>query len=185
DTRAHGRSGGELVGIGYSEQKDVRAVLAMLRQRYPDKKFVLVGSSMGSVACLYTARYQPLDVQGMVLDAPYATLADAVKGWWAFCGIRSLALLLGPVAGIGSRMAGINLAEVRPIDLMDNMNGTKILLLTGDRDPIATPINIESMSKKAGKNSSFHVFKECTHGQIRAKYAYEFRDLLDRFLVEL
>jgi pimeloyl-ACP methyl ester carboxylesterase len=185
DTRGHGRSGGKRVGIGFTEQADVTAVLGHLRTRFPAKKFVLVGSSMGSVASIYTALCRPEDVVGLVLDAPYPTLHEAVDGWWSFCGYPHLAPFLAPIAPIGSRMAGIPLRSVRPIDEVGKLQGLSVLLLTGTRDPIAKPERIHEMARRIGPTAKVHVFEDCTHGQIRAKYAHEFRFLLQDFIKSL
>lgn len=185
DTRAHGRSGGRKVGIGFTEQADVRAVIEHLRQHFPGKRFVLVGSSMGSVASIYACQDLPDDVAGLILDAPYSTLTEAVKGWWSFCGYPHLAPLLGPVAPIGARLAGLKLDQVRPIDTVSQLKGLPVLLLTGDRDPIATPERIHEMARRIGPTAQVHVFADCTHGQIRAKYAKEFRFMLQDFIASL
>lgn len=182
DTRAHGRSGGDKVGIGYSEQRDVAAVLAMVTNRFPGKRVVLVGSSMGSVACLYAAAAHPDLVEGLVLDAPYATLQEAVTGWWSFVGVSVISSLLRPVAPMGALIAGIPLKAVRPIDVAHHVGNRPLLLMTGDRDPIAPPARIREMASLAGPRASAHVFEGCTHGQIRAKYAAQFGEMLEQFL---
>lgn len=132
-----------------------------------------------SKASVYAIRWNDEDPKPK--PAPYSTLREAVDGWWSFCGYPQAAPFLAPVAPIGSKLAGLKLDEVRPIDVVAQLQGLPVLLLTGDRDPIATPERIQEMARRIGPTATVHIFPECTHGQIRAKYAAEFRSMLLNF----
>ena len=62
ETRGHGESEGNVIGLGYTEVNDVKAVVEYLRneERYQDVPIVLQGVSMGGAAAILCKIERPL-----------------------------------------------------------------------------------------------------------------------------
>lgn len=81
DFRSFGQSGGMFSSLGFYESNDVKAAVAFLRQhlcRTALRPLVIFGVSMGASAALKAAAEVSLGVDGLILDSPYAVLADVV-----------------------------------------------------------------------------------------------------------
>lgn len=73
DFRAHGRSEGSRITIGFDEAKDVRAMLGWASSLGGPVSYV--GFSMGAAAYLLSGR----EAHAAVLDSPYDTLSEAIR----------------------------------------------------------------------------------------------------------
>lgn len=79
DFRAHGRSAGDRITIGFEEARDVRASLAWARARWGEP-VSYVGFSMGAAAYLLSG----VEAHAAVIDSPYDTLSQAIAVRAAF-----------------------------------------------------------------------------------------------------
>lgn len=80
DLRAHGRSAGVASAIGYKEAMDVKAVYDYTRNRGA-QHVVLYGISLGAAAITKALHdYPSLKPEKVILEMPFGTLEDAVKG---------------------------------------------------------------------------------------------------------
>jgi pimeloyl-ACP methyl ester carboxylesterase len=91
DLRHHGASGGDASTFGFLEKDDVRAAVALARQRAPEKPVVLWGVSLGAASAALAAAEDPA-VSGLVCDSSYRSLRDTVRHhvrlfrgfrWWS------------------------------------------------------------------------------------------------------
>jgi uncharacterized protein len=185
DTRAQGRSGGKLCGFGYTERLDIEAAIDFVQETRPNAKIVLVGSSMGGVAVLLAANERHQVVSAVIADGPYATLEQAVTGWWSFVGNRAVGIALAPVAPIGERLAKVPFRKVRPIDSVSNLKSIPTLLFVGDRDPIFGISEAKQYCEKLGNSARYVVFEDCTHGQGRLRYSNRFLDQMLQLCAQL
>ncbi len=79
DFRAHGNSEGEICTIGANEAKDVKAVWDFVKAK-DEKNIVLWGISLGAATTLKAVHDFQLQPQKIILEMPFGTLTDAVKG---------------------------------------------------------------------------------------------------------
>ena len=76
---AHGDSTGEHYELGLDAREDVRASVAWLRRQYPQRPLLISAFSLGAAAALFAAEMNAQQVDGYLLDAPYSSLARAVR----------------------------------------------------------------------------------------------------------
>lgn len=79
DFRAHGGSQGNTCTIGYDEAEDVKLVYDHLVSE-GEKNIVLFGASLGAATITKAIRDYKLSPRGLILDMPFASLTDAVRG---------------------------------------------------------------------------------------------------------
>ena len=80
DFRGAGQSGGFFSSIGYYESEDVKAAIAFARVAVPQpvgRPLIVFGVSMGAAAAL-KAVSEGAVVDGLILDSPYASLAQII-----------------------------------------------------------------------------------------------------------
>lgn len=75
--RAHGASEGEINDFGYGARLDVERAVAFAKARYPRARTFVLGVSLGAAAALFAAPALGDEVQGYLLESPYASLEIA------------------------------------------------------------------------------------------------------------
>lgn len=140
DLRAHGKSGGRTSTFGALENRDIGAAIAFVRAREPQAKVVLIGSSMGAVACAMAAGSGQAVVDALVLDCAYSRLWVATLGWWRFLGGRILQALMSPTLIVGPLVTGINPFRMDVASALKNAGPIPALFLHGGADTLAPPV---------------------------------------------
>ncbi len=81
DQRAHGRSGGLLITFGIRERWDLMEWIKYAETRFPGKKILLEGLSMGASTVLMAAgeRELPKSVVGIICDCGYTSPRDIIR----------------------------------------------------------------------------------------------------------
>lgn len=83
DFRAHGNSEGHTCSIGFKEAEEVKLAYDHVHSR-GSQQVILWGMSMGAAAILKAVPEYDLKPDKLILEAPFATLTDAVKSrMWA------------------------------------------------------------------------------------------------------
>ena len=133
DFQAHGESIGKKITLGFRESRDSQAAVEFVKQRFPGKPIGVIGVSMGAAAAALAN--PPLDVQALVLEIMYPTIADATKD--------RIEIRLGPhsrwlspilTLQIPLRL-GFSSDELRPIVQVEKITTPKLFLAgTKDRD---------------------------------------------------
>lgn len=182
DFRAHGKSKGGICTFGFREKEDVLAAVAWVRERVPDAKIVLIGSSMGSVASAFAFAERPDQIHGLVLDSAYNRLSDAVLGWWKFLGGWPLAALLSPTVFMGIPFLRLNPFNVRVCDALGKLKGKPVLVMHGDCDSLADPKKVPNNLEALGPGAECVWFEGCGHSEGRWEQPEKYRDNLLGFL---
>ena len=131
DFRAHGESPGEHITFGHGEALDAHAALRVLRETFRCPRVAAIGDSLGGAAALLGPG--PLPVEGLVLEAVYATIEEAVAdriemrlGRWG--------RMLEPLLTLQLRWRfRIDPAQLRPIDRI-GAYGHPVLVIAGVED---------------------------------------------------
>lgn len=77
DLRAHGRSGGDFIGMGVLDSRDLLVWLDDLVRSHPEAQIVLHGTSMGGATVLMTgALDMPPNVKAIISDSAYTSVWD-------------------------------------------------------------------------------------------------------------
>ncbi|MFY7963337.1 MAG: alpha/beta hydrolase [Chitinophagaceae bacterium] len=79
DFRAHSNSDGNTCTIGFDESKDVKAANDFIIKK-GEKNIVLYGVSLGAATILKAVEDDYVHPQKIILEMPFGTLQDAVKG---------------------------------------------------------------------------------------------------------
>ncbi len=106
DQRAHSRSGGQAMTFGIRERWDVMEWIKYAEGRFPGKRIILEGLSMGSSTVLMAAgeRELPASVAGIICDCGYTSPRDiirtVIKSWHLPVGLcYPMVRLAGKVLG--------------------------------------------------------------------------------------
>lgn len=131
DAQAHGESPGKQITFGHLEAFDAAAAVAFVRRDFAGEPVVYLGVSQGGAAALLGP--SPLPVDGLILEAVYPTLREAVENRVAIR-LGPLARLLAPLLllQVGPRL-GVDPDEIAPIEGIRRIHAP-LLLIAGERD---------------------------------------------------
>ncbi len=80
DCRAHGRSGGKWIGMGWLDKDDIRAWCSMIASRDSEARIVLFGVSMGAAAVMMASGTElPGNVIAAIEDCGYTSAWDIFR----------------------------------------------------------------------------------------------------------
>lgn len=165
DFRRHGGSGGKRCTIGWDERHDVAAAVGVAKERYPNAKLVLWGSSMGGAASAFAVAHEGASPDTLILDSVYGRLADSNRGWWlTFVGKFWTPFLL-PVSFFARMLTGHDPKRVDVRQALTQIQ-TPTLLLHGSHDLIA-PLTVAEANAAAAPNGKLVVFEGVQHSQPR------------------
>ncbi len=110
DFRAHGNSSGNICTIGYYEASDVKATYDFVAAK-GDKNIILWGVSLGAATIMKAmADYPEIKPSKIILQMPFASLEDAVKGRLRIMGLpaQPLSTMLTFWGGVEQGFWGFN-----------------------------------------------------------------------------
>lgn len=183
DFRAHGSSGGKKCGVGWLERKDVAAAMAWVRERYPDARIVLIGSSMGAAASAFAAA-EGGGASALILDCGYSRLASAALGWWRFIGGKWLAVLFAPTVLAAAPLVGVNPFKVDVAEALAKAD-IPTLLIHGARDRLALPSEAERNLAACGDKGRLIWMPNSNHAEGRWIHPELYENAVKSFLREL
>lgn len=154
DMRAHGRSGGQRIGLSIEEPRDVGAALDWLEAQPSVKEspIVLLGLSMGGATALRTAASRP-DVDAVISVSGFASLDDMMgHGLQAWLGRLAILTLYHAWTPLASPVHDIPRIRPRPVLLMHG---------TADRQvPVEQAYQLKSA---AGPNAELWIVPGADH----------------------
>ncbi len=92
DFVGHGGSEGKEISLGYHEANDVKSAFDFIKQQYKTENVVLYGSSMGAASILRAIAVYDLKATKLILECPFATMKQTVKGRFEVMGVPSKGL---------------------------------------------------------------------------------------------
>jgi uncharacterized protein len=166
DWRAHGRSAGSIVSLGYYERYDLIAAVEFVKAKGAGKIGVL-GFSMGGSIALTVAASMPA-IDAVVADSAFVDVVSAVRGGLIerlhlIFGADTLARLFLLTASfrLGVREFGAN--SLRTID---RIAPRPILLIYGDQDPFVPRTEIDLLFAAAHEPKEIWRVPEAAHRNI-------------------
>jgi uncharacterized protein len=181
DHRAHGESGGRLISFGYHERHDVAAVAALVRARWPIEPCGALGISMGGAAlCFAGDASRAFDA--IILESVYHDLdrafshriGSAYPAWFQH--------FRPGVIWLTERRLGTRLQQVAPIAHVARLAPRPVLLLTGSKDLLAPPDEVQAFVAQIPETGQFHLIPGADHGEVYEVAGAAYRDLLLAFL---
>lgn len=169
DLRGGGRSGGNLITFGYYEKYDVMGAIDYLKQRGKEgEKIVLLGFSMGAVTAIETAG-KDIRVDAVIADSPFRDLKlfftkdlaglsndlSAVSdnlGHIPYLQILRYMPFKYKIAYITTRLCGIEINKVSPMNTAKHLSQKPIFLIHGKNDRIIPYANSEEIFQSIKNN---------------------------------
>ena len=120
DQRCCGRSEGKTITFGICERRDCMTWLKLMEEKFPDRKFILCGISMGASTVMMMADEElPSNVVGILADCGYSSARAIIQKV-----IKDMHLppkLSYPFVNLGARVfGGFDLEEKTPLDALKN-----------------------------------------------------------------
>jgi len=183
DLRAHGESGGQFCTGGYFERDDVSQVIDQLLNLYPDqaRQLILFGPSLGAAIACAVAIHRD-DISSVILESPYADYERAIAAQIRLMGLPGGSLLRAALA-IAQKISGTKFSEVRPVDLLRNIN-CPVLTIIGADDELLDADEIQAIKRAAKSNPSsvFWLVENTGHLAVMASDPVEYEQKIRDFL---
>lgn len=180
DFRAHGNSDGNVCTVGYYETRDVKAVYDYVAAR-EGKRIVLWGISMGAAAIMKTIADYDLKPYKVILEMPFGTMHDAVKGY-----LHMMHLPAEPLAGFLTFWGGVENGfwafGYKPWNDARKIN-CPVLLQWGIHDPRVTEAEIHHIFKNLDtRNKTLIKYANSAHESLCKKEPEKWTACVSSFL---
>ena len=164
EQRAGGRSGGHVITFGINESRDCAKWAEYVANRWPDRKIILAGVSMGAgTVVMATARDLPENVIGVLADCGYTSPEDIIKKVISV-DMKLPPNLSYPFVQLGARLFGhFNIDELSPIEAARNTR-IPILFIHGGKDTFV-PCEMSVRCHEANPAATrLHIIPDAGHG---------------------
>jgi uncharacterized protein len=180
DFRAHGGSDGKTCTIGYDEAEEVKLAYEHVRAR-GEKNVFLWGISMGAAAITRSISEYKLEPQKVILEMPFGTLKQAVKGR-----VRTMGLPEEPVSTLltfwGGAEQGFWAFGHDPEDYAKDIH-CPVLLQWGAQDPRVTRKETEAVFANLGTDKKqLVVYQSAKHESLYDKEPAKWGRSVETFL---
>lgn len=181
DWRAHGRSEGSIVSLGYYERYDLIAAVEWAKAKGAHKLGVL-GFSMGGSIALSVAAAMPT-IDAVAADSAFVNVVSAVKSGLierlhTSFGADTLAHLFVLTASLRLGVRGFG---ADPLSTIDRIAPRPLLLLYGDRDPVVPKAEIDQLVDRAKEPKEIWRVAEAAHRDLHVLRPEEYRIRLVQF----
>ncbi len=182
DFRAHGESGGSRSSLGYYEQKDVLAALALLKAR-PDtdaKRIGIYGFSMGGATAILAAAKSKA-FSAVVADSAFTSLRDeartAVTGFYHLPSFPFLHLAI-----LGYELYfQTSIKNIAPVAEVDTLSPAPLLIIAGEGDTLIPSDNGRKLYAAAKEPKELWIIPGADHGATLAAAGSEYEKRVGEF----
>jgi fermentation-respiration switch protein FrsA (DUF1100 family) len=166
DFRAHSRSEGQRVSMGYYERLDLLGAVDYMQARGIERAGVL-GFSMGGAVAISTAARCPA-IAAVVSDGGFARIRSALRAGIQERGLpRPLAALLAPVATrIAGWRLGCDLDAADPLRWIGDISPRPVMLIHAGQDIFVPQAEIEALYAAAGNPRELWIVPEAKHRRV-------------------
>ncbi|MDR0396602.1 MAG: alpha/beta hydrolase [Oscillospiraceae bacterium] len=157
ETRAHGGSDGERVGLGVTEVEDAAAAVGYLMDRLPGVPIVVFGVSMGGAAAVNAFGEIP-EIDALISLSAYSSWPDAfTQSMSSYYGApRIISMIEEPFAWLYMGVTfGFDKLRINPLSEIKKADGRPILLMHSTGDSTVPFENYEALSEAAPRAESF------------------------------
>ena len=180
DFRAHGNSQGNTCTIGYYESEDVKLAYDFIKSK-GEKNIVLWGISMGASTITKAMNDYTLQPQKIILEMPFGTIEDAVKGRVKMMGLpqQPISVLLTFWGGVEHGFWAFNM---KPQEYAKKIT-CPVLLQWGKNDPRVSRKEEDILfTNLATVNKKFVVYENSQHESLCKKENEKWMAEINAFL---
>ncbi len=167
DMRAHGRSGGERIGLAFEEPQDVCAALDWVAAQ-PGLEAVpvaLLGVSMGGATALRTAAVRP-DVDAVISVSAFASVDSMIHDAFSMMmgAPDPIIAIMTPFTRLALRaMYGVWPAQASPQADIARIAPRPVLIAHGDADSQVSVDNASALAEAAGGQAELWIAEGAEH----------------------
>jgi pimeloyl-ACP methyl ester carboxylesterase len=167
DFRGVGGSSGSNTTLGIREGEDVRAVVKWVEQREPNRRVILFGRSMGSVAILRAVAHHDVRPAAVILECPFDRMLNAIRNRFEAMGAPSFpgAELLLFWGGRRLNFNGFDHNSIRDAAQLQ----CPALVLAGAQDRRARSDQVQAVFQQIPGEKRFHIFENAGHEPFRSR----------------
>lgn len=169
DCRACGDSNGKANTFGYAEIEDVRGAMMYLAEQpgVDPQRIGLAGLSQGGSTVVLSGAAIP-EVAAVAAISTFTSLEDNIA-----IGVRSLTGLppfpFAPMVVFwGEQISGMDLQQVRPVDVIGRISPRPLLLIHGEADTLVPVENARRNFAAAGEPKELVIIPGAGHSNARA-----------------
>ncbi|MDD7430335.1 MAG: alpha/beta fold hydrolase [Coriobacteriaceae bacterium] len=165
DLRAHGESGGTMIGMGWQDGQDILEWVGYLTSRFgADISIVLHGQSMGAAAVLNASAWAQFpQVVGVVADSPFASLRDIAIRMIRRMFIPPAEPLYAVLRLAARARLGWDPSECNPVDTIVSSR-VPTLIVHGSNDDIVPSVEAANLYYACGAQSKrLHIVADAGH----------------------
>jgi uncharacterized protein len=185
DSRAHGKSGGDIATYGWKERYDTVAIVNTLETTEKVRNLDALGVSMGAAIALQSAAVEP-HIEGVVAEDPFADLRE---GSYDYGGLHFSPLLgktlfrpasMAAMAALG-KAGGFNPDDVSPEKAVAT-RAFPVLLICGTRDHTIPCRHAERIYRAASGPKELWIVDGAEHASALGHAPAEYEERVIRFL---
>lgn len=157
DSRAHGRSSGDLCTYGYFEKDDLRRVIAQIDA----DPIVLIGHSLGAAVALQTAAVEPR-IRAIVAASTFSDLRSIATERAPFVFSRRM---IEAAFSIAEERAHFVVDDVSPVRAATNVRAP-VFLIHGANDRETPPVHSERVMKALSGSKRLLIVPDASHNDV-------------------
>ena len=191
DFRAHGKSEGNLITVGFNEAKDVISAANYLKELTKDdenKKLSLVatGFSMGGSSILRAAEQDPTICDAIIADSAFRSLNEVVYDSFH---VRAKGLPRFPFFYVTKWVfyfvSKINLDSVSPIKSVKKINKPILFIHSADDHVVSNKNSVSMFEASINNKSRLWIGPNCQHARLHNNYFGVYKNKVSKFLQDV
>ena len=166
DNRAHGRSGGKWIGMGYLDQFDILCWIRYILEKDPDAEIVLHGVSMGASALMMLSGQEglPENIKVIIADSGYTSASDYLT-WKLKQRFHLPPFPVIPIANISFKIAaGYYMNDASAIEAIKK-SSTPTLIIHGQEDQTVPVEDAYRLYEAAACRKDLYIAEGTGHGE--------------------
>jgi fermentation-respiration switch protein FrsA (DUF1100 family) len=175
DFRAHGESEGEVCSLGYYEVLDLEAALDFALSQPEVDRVAAWGGSMGGATVIMAAARRS-EIEAVVADSAFAALEDELIVMIRLKWMRPL------IQFFAERETGVNIGDVRPVDVIDQISPRPVFIIQGQSDLMVPVTAGERLYDAAGDPRTLWSEENVGHLSMIDVFPEEYEDRIIEFL---
>jgi uncharacterized protein len=183
DFHGSGGSTGLRTSIGYGESRDVAQTLDYARSRWPTRRMILYGVSMGGAALLRAIAFEGVKADAVILESTFDRLINTARNRFKAMGLPAFpsAELLVFWGGVEQGFDGF---EHNPVEYARSVN-CPALVMHGERDSRVSPGQAKEIFDNLADEKCFRVFQDVGHELLADAQPEEWQMCVVNFLTGL
>lgn len=181
DARSHGNSQGNVCTVGFTETEGIKLVYDWVRAK-GEKNLILWGVSMGAAMITKAVPAYHLKPEKIIIDCPFASMHDAVKGF-----LRNMKIPATPLAEMlmfyGSVERGYWSFDYQPATFAKEIKNIPILMQWGRKDVRVQQHETDLIFKNLGStNKQLVIYEDAGHESFCKKENEKWKGVMKGFL---